>query len=117
MMKNPFYFILKAFFVLKIFVFLSQDYIFVLTFWKKQHVDSIRKTRLVSKLMKLQPEKQTTAINLLPNILRSKGNQAMKFGELIKYNMRNFFLENDTENMIEKFFPDSFLEKQNWAYL
>ena len=63
--------------------------------------------------MKLQPEKQTTAINLLPNILRSKGNQTMKFGELIKYNMRNFFLENDTENMIEKLFPDSFLEKQN----
>ena len=29
----------------------------------------------------------------LPNISRSKGNQAMKFGRLIEYNMRNIFLE------------------------
>ena len=63
--------------------------------------------------MTLQPEKQTTAINILPNILRSKGNQTMKFRELIKYNMKNFFLENHTENMIVKLFPDTFLEKQN----
>ena len=27
------------------------------------------------------------------SILRSKGNQAMKFGQLIEYNMRNIFLE------------------------
>ena len=29
----------------------------------------------------------------LPNILTSKGNQTMKFGQLIEYNMRNVFLE------------------------
>ena len=29
----------------------------------------------------------------LPNILRSKGNQTMKFGQLIEYNMRNIFIE------------------------
>ena len=29
----------------------------------------------------------------LPNISRSKGKQAMKFGKLIKYNMRNIFVE------------------------
>ena len=33
------------------------------------------------------------AIHILPNISRSKGNQTMKFGELIEYNMRNIFLE------------------------
>ena len=32
-------------------------------------------------------------IHILPNISRSKGNQAMKFGQLVKYNMRNIFLE------------------------
>ena len=32
-------------------------------------------------------------MHLLPNISRSKGNQTMKFGQLIEYNMRNFFLE------------------------
>ena len=29
----------------------------------------------------------------LPNISRSKGNQALKFGQLIQYNMRNIFAE------------------------
>ena len=29
----------------------------------------------------------------MPNISRSKSNQAMKFGQLIEYNMRNSFLE------------------------
>ena len=29
----------------------------------------------------------------MPNISRSKDNQAMKFGQLIKYNMRNNFIE------------------------
>ena len=36
---------------------------------------------------------QTIAIHILSNITRSKGNQAMKFGQLIEYNMRNIFLE------------------------
>ena len=43
--------------------------------------------------MKSQTGKQKTAIHILPNILRNKGNQTMKFGQLIEYNMRNIFLE------------------------
>ena len=31
--------------------------------------------------------------HLLPNILRNKGNQAMKFGQSIEYNMRNIIFE------------------------
>ena len=31
---------------------------------------------------------------VLPNISRSKGNQVIKFGELIEYNMTNIFLKN-----------------------
>ena len=30
---------------------------------------------------------------MLPNISRSKGNQRIKFDQLIEYNMRNIFLE------------------------
>ena len=30
---------------------------------------------------------------MLPKISKSKGNQTMKFGQLIEYNMRNIFLE------------------------
>ena len=32
-------------------------------------------------------------MQILPNISRSKGNQAMKFGQLIDFNMKNIFLE------------------------
>ena len=34
---------------------------------------------------------QTFAIHILPDISRSKGNRAMKFGQLMEYNMRNIF--------------------------
>ena len=43
--------------------------------------------------MTSQPGYQTVKINTLPNILRSKDNQAMKFGQLIEHNMRNVFVE------------------------
>ena len=41
-----------------------------------------------------QPRKQAIATHILPNISRSKVNQAMKFGQLIEYKMRNVSLGN-----------------------
>ena len=43
--------------------------------------------------MTSQPSQQTIAIHILPNIVKSKGNQTMKLGRLIEYNMRNIFLK------------------------
>ena len=43
--------------------------------------------------MMSKPGKQTIAIHTLPNISRIKGNQTIKFGQLIEYDMRNTFLE------------------------
>ena len=43
--------------------------------------------------MTSDPGKQTISIHILPNISRSKDNQAMKFGQLIEHSMRNSFLE------------------------
>ena len=37
-----------------------------------------------------------------------KGNQAMKFNQLIKYNMKNIFLQNCAENDGGKLVPDFF---------
>ena len=37
----------------------------------------------------------------------------MKFGQLIEYNMRYFFLKHHAQNMVEKLFPDPFLKNQN----
>ena len=43
--------------------------------------------------MTSQSGKQTFAIHILFYISRSKSNQAMKFGQLIEYNMRNIVIE------------------------
>ena len=43
--------------------------------------------------MTSQPGLQTIAIHILPNISQIKGNQTMKFGQLIEYKKRNIFLQ------------------------
>ena len=67
--------------------------VFVTTFWLCRKDGLIRKVRLTSKFMTSQPGLQTIAIHILPNISQSKGNQIMKFGQLIEYNKRNIFLQ------------------------
>ena len=79
MIKNAFYFISKA--------------VFVATFWSCMKNRLIRKVRLASKFMTSQPGLQTIVIHILPNISQSKGNQTMKFGQLLEYNERNIFLQ------------------------
>ena len=47
----------------------------------------------VSKFTTSQTGQQIIAIQLLPNISRTKSNQKMKFGQLIEHKLRNIFLE------------------------
>ena len=63
--------------------------------------------------MTSQPGKQAITIHTLPNISKSKGNQTMKFGQLIEYNNRNIFLEKSCTNVVEKLFLGTFLKNQN----
>ena len=58
----------------------------------------------------VQPGKQAIAIHISS---RSKGNQAMTFSQLIEYNMRNIFPEKRYTNVLEKLFPDPFLNHQS----
>ena len=75
-------------------LFRSQDIlVFVTTFWSCRKNGLIRKIRLTSKFMTSQPGLQTIAIHILSNISQSKGNQTMKFDQLIEYNKRNIFLQ------------------------
>ena len=76
-----------------------------------QKSDLIIKIRLISKFMTSQPGKQTIAKHILPNISRSKGNQTMKFGELVEYNMRNIFLEKSYTKCDGENIPRLFLKK------
>ena len=43
--------------------------------------------------MTTQPGQQLIAILTLPNISRSKGNQAIKFCQLIEYSITSIFVE------------------------
>ena len=53
----------------------------------------IRKLWLISKFIMPQIGQQIVfTIHILLNILRRKGNQTMKFGQLIECNLRNIFL-------------------------
>ena len=70
-MKNAFYFILKAVFVLKIFKFLSS------LFGHIEKTAWLEKIRLISKFIMSQLGKQRIIIYILPNISWSKGNQTL----------------------------------------
>ena len=63
--------------------------------------------------MTSQPGSQTIPIHILINISRSKGNQIMKFGQLMEHNMKNIFLEKLYTKCGKKLFLDPFLENQN----
>ena len=43
--------------------------------------------------MTSQPGLQTIPIHILPNILQSKSNQTMNFGQLMEHNKKNIFLQ------------------------
>ena len=60
--------------------------------------------------MTSQLGKQTIATFILPYISGSKDNQTVKFGQLIKYNIRKIFLENHTQKVAEKLVPNPFLK-------
>ena len=89
-MKNVFFLIFNKF-KLKVFVVFHLSFCpdFLLIYKN----GLIRKLWLVSKFVKSQAGQQMITIHILPNISRSKGSQAMKFGHLTKYSMRNILLQ------------------------
>ena len=107
MMKNAFYFILKALSILKIFKFLSRHFGHV---WKMAWLNRLK---LTSKFMTSQPGFQAIPILILPNISQSKGSQTIKFGQLIECNMRNIFLEQLHTKYGGETSPRPFPEKLN----
>ena len=57
--------------------------------------------------------KQRIAIHILPNISKGKGNQTMKFGQLIEHNSRTIFLEKSQAKCGGETIPRFFLKNQN----
>ena len=86
MMKNAFYFMLKASFGLKIFNFLSGH------FWScKKRFDV--KTNVNFKICDVTDWNTNNYNTHIADFSRSKTNQTVKFVQMKKYNMRNIFLE------------------------
>ena len=75
----------------------------------------IKKIRLTSKFMTSEPGNQTIAMYIWPNISRSKGNQTMKFGELIEYSMTKSFLEKSCIKYGGETLPRPFSKKAEWG--
>ena len=99
MMKNVSYFTLKALFVLEIFKFASWLFGYV-----EKQLDV--KDEVYFEIHDVT-ERTTNSYNTcISNILRSKSNQTMKSGHLIKYNMTNIFLKKSYTKCGGKLVPD-----------
>ena len=64
---------------------------------------------LISRLMKSQHGKETIATHILPSISQSKGNETIKFGQLIEYNKISIFKKNHAENETRRLVPVLFM--------
>ena len=71
----------------------------------------MRKVWLTSKFMTSRIGKQVITIHILPNILRTKGNQTMKFGQVTESNMRNIFFEKSYTEKVGDTSPRPFDKK------
>ena len=103
MMKNAFYFTLKVLLALKIYKVYLHSFVM-------QKNGLIRKLRLISKL-RVTTWLANNCNNILTNILRSKSNHVMKFGQFIEDDMRNIFLEKSYTKCGGETIPRPFSEK------
>ena len=67
--------------------------------------------------MTSQPGKQTIAVHMLSNISRSKGDQTIKFGQLIEDNMRNIFLQKSCTKCGGETIPRLFSKKNKIEHI
>ena len=97
MMKNAFYLMLKAIFVLDIFKFL---------FWYFGYVEE-----WLDKKVKVNLKNYDVIDWIINNykISRSTANQTIKFGQLIEFNLKYIFLEKSYTNVV-KLVPDHFIK-------
>ena len=97
MMKNVFYFILKALFILKILNFCLD-----ILGMQKKRLD--QKDKVNFEIYDVAAWLTKNYNTHMLNISRIKDNQMMKFGQLIKHPKRNIFLKNHAEDEAGKLF-------------
>ena len=105
LIKNAVCFMLKALFVLESFKFFPWPFCYI-----EKRLD--KKVMVVNfKIYDVTTGQQTITLHVLPNISRSKGNQAIKFGQLIQYSVKNVFSEIMQKLRSGEWFQTSFFEK------
>ena len=95
----------------KLFLF-SRCSNFCFDFFIMQKNGLIKKITLNSSFMASRPGSQTIKIHILPNIVRNKGNQTMKFGQSIEYST-NIFLQKSCTEFVGTTSPRLFSDKLN----
>ena len=109
MMKNAFYFMLKAHFVVEIFLFLSWLFGYV----GKQFDKKAKFNLKIYGIMDWSTNNYNT--HNCP-LSRNKGKQIMKFAQWKEYN-KNIFLEKSYIKCDVEAIPNPFVNNQNWGYL
>ena len=104
MMKNSFYFILNALFILKYLNFRPN-------FFDQVGKRLDKKAKVNVRICDVTEGQQIIVIHILPNISRRKVNQTLKFGQLIEYNMRYTFLKTSYTKHGEEASPRPFCKK------
>ena len=111
-MKNMFYFALKALLFFEIFTF------FYWSFGCVEKMMMIRKLGLIPTFMTSQTGQQIITIHLLSKISKCKSNYAMKLGQSVEYSMRNIFLEKSSAKCdVEASCRPLYLTNQTCSYL
>ena len=64
-----------------------------------------------------QTGQEIITIDVMPNISRNKGNQTMKFGQFIEYNIIYVFLEKSYIRLGGKVVAEPFIKNKNRAYI
>ena len=103
MMKNPFYFTSKAFYVLKILKYLSRLFGHV-----PKRLD--QKDKFNFKFYDVTAWLANNCNTHNTHTSRRIGNQTMKLGQSIECNMANILQENHTQNVVGELVPDCFLK-------
>ena len=98
-MKNTFYFSLKNLSFLRNLNICPNFFVHLGKSLDKKMVDF--------EIMNLKSEKQTVAIHILSNISKRKGNETTKFGQLIQYNVGDFFIKNHADREAGRLFQIS----------
>ena len=108
-MENTIFVLAETLFVLKTFNLLS-------CFLGLAGNRSDKKAKINFKIYDVINWETNSHNTCLANILKSKSNQNMKFGQLIEYKVIKFFLKNYVENKVRRLFSDLFFSKRKASY-